>query len=454
MSVINKMLQDLEQRQQNATRADTAPASQFVRPQVEFNSQVEQPKKTRLGLLVLALTIPMAWFGYSLLQQGEQLEDAAEFLPEISTSNTSLPEQSLISSTVSPVITSDNQQVEETSQKQDMSDEQLTQLALSTELGNDSASHFIAAEILDEQNIELQPAEATMAKQDAQRSELAPQSDTLEQQDTVNVAASSDIVQATAITTESEAPAVASSAQANSTIQAQLQQPSQQTSQQQQSSQQKTSNRPVSQQAVASNMKVTEVNLTKAQLAKVLFQKAQTAEKEKRLSDASSGYLEAIILDPSLHAARKQLVSIYYAQNNANTAIRLLESGVGMFPSHWEFYLIKANIENALQEYRAALQSLSYIDDSSHFVKDKWVFQGEVAQKIGQYSLAESAYRSLLTLESTQARWWMGLAYALDSQQQYVKAAEAYRSALSYPGLSNTAIEFVEQRLAQLGENQ
>ncbi|WP_434953127.1 tetratricopeptide repeat protein [Shewanella sp. HL-SH4] len=450
MSVINKMLQDLEQRQQNATSADTAPASQFVRPQVEFNSQVEQPKKTRLGLLVLALTIPMAWFGYSLLQQGEQLEDAAEFLPEISTNNTSLPEQSLISSTVSPVITSDNQQVEETSQKQDMSDEQLTQLALSTELGNDSASHFIAAEILDGQNIELQPAEATMAKQDAQLSELAPQSDTLELQDTVNVTASSDIVQATAITTESEAPAVASSAQANSTIQAQIQQ----TSQQQQSPQQKASNRPVSQQAVASNMKVTEVNLTKAQLAKVLFQKAQTAEKEKRLSDASSGYLEAIILDPSLHAARKQLVSIYYAQNNANTAIRLLESGVGMFPSHWEFYLIKANIENALQEYRAALQSLGYIDDSSHFVKDKWVFQGEVAQKIGQYSLAESAYRSLLTLESTQARWWMGLAYALDSQQQYVKAAEAYRSALSYPGLSNTAIKFVEQRLAQLGENQ
>jgi MSHA biogenesis protein MshN len=445
MSVINKMLQDLEQRQQNATSADKAPTSQFVRPQVEFNSQVEQPKKSRLGLLVLALTIPMAWFGYSLLQQGELLEDTAEFVPEISTNNTSLPEQSLISSTVQPVIKSDNQQDEVTSQKQDLSDEQLTQLALSADLGNDSANHIIAVENPHEQNIKLQPAEAIMAKQDALPSELTLQSDALEQQDTVSVVASLDNAQATVVTTESEAPAVASSAHPNSTIQAQLQQPSQQ---------QKANNRPASQQAVVSNMKVTEVTLTKAQLAKVLFQKAQTAEKEKRLSDASSGYWEAIILDPSFHAARKQLVGIYYAQNNANTAIKLLESGVGMFPSHWEFYLIKANIENALQEYSAALQSLGYIDDNSHFVKDKWVFQGEVAQKIGQYSLAESAYRSLLILESTQARWWMGLAYALDSQQQYAKAAAAYRSALNYPGLSNTAIEFVEQRLVQLGENQ
>lgn len=422
MSVINKMLQDLEQRQQIATSAEKAPTSQFVRPQVEFNSQVEQPKKSRLGLLMLVLTIPLAWFGYSLLQQGEMLEDTAEFEPEVSTNDTRYPEKALISSTISPAIKADNQQVDETSQKQDMSDEQLTQ-----------------------------PAEAIMAEQDAQPSELAPQSDVLEQQDTVNVVASLRDPRVTAMTTESEALTVASS-----TIQAQLQQPSQQSSQQpsQQLLQQKANNRPASQQAVASNMKVTEVTLTKVQLAKVLFQKAQTAEKEKRLSDASSGYLEAIILDPSFHAARKQLVSIYYAQNNANTAIRLLESGLGMFPSHWEFYLIKANIENALQEYRAALQSLSYIDDSSHFVKDKWAFQGEIAQKIAQYDLAESAYRSLLTLESTQARWWMGLAYALDSQQQYAKAAEAYRSALNYPGLSNTAIEFVEQRLVQLGENQ
>lgn len=115
---------------------------------------------------------------------------------------------------------------------------------------------------------------------------------------------------------------------------------------------------------------------------------------------------------------------------------------------------MQANIENALQEYHSALVSLSYIDDNSEFAKEKWVFQGDIAQKTAQYRLSETAYRALLTIESTQARWWMGLAYALDSQQEYVKAAAAYRSALNYPGLSNTAIEFVKQRLVQLGENQ
>ena len=55
--------------------------------------------------------------------------------------------------------------------------------------------------------------------------------------------------------------------------------------------------------------------------------------------------------------------------------------------------------------------------------------------------------------ESTQSRWWMGLGYALDSQQKYPQAAQAYRSALSYEGLSTSAMTFIEQRLDQLGEN-
>jgi MSHA biogenesis protein MshN len=203
-----------------------------------------------------------------------------------------------------------------------------------------------------------------------------------------------------------------------------------------------------------SSMTVTEVKLTKTQLAQVQFKKAQTAENDKRLDDAASLYLDTIILDPSLHSARKQLANIYYGRNNADTALQLLESGIGMFPTHWEFYLMKANIENALQEYNSALISLSYIDDNSEFARDKWVYQGDIAQKSAQFSVSEAAYRSLLKIESTQARWWMGLAYALDSQQEYFKAAAAYRSALNYPGLSNTATEFVKQRLVQLGENQ
>jgi MSHA biogenesis protein MshN len=98
--------------------------------------------------------------------------------------------------------------------------------------------------------------------------------------------------------------------------------------------------------------------------------------------------------------------------------------------------------------------TLSYIEDTQPIAKDKWIAQSEVAQQVGQFDIVEKSYRSLLSIESTQARWWMGLGFALDSQQQYPQAAAAYRSALQYTGLSDTAVTYIEQRLVQLGESQ
>ncbi|MGL5407866.1 MAG: tetratricopeptide repeat protein, partial [Shewanella sp.] len=44
--------------------------------------------------------------------------------------------------------------------------------------------------------------------------------------------------------------------------------------------------------------------------------------------------------------------------------------------------------------------------------------------------------------------------YALDSQQQYHHARQAYRTALTHTGLSSQATAFIEQRLTQLGDSQ
>jgi MSHA biogenesis protein MshN len=201
------------------------------------------------------------------------------------------------------------------------------------------------------------------------------------------------------------------------------------------------------------DMSVNEVVLSKTQMAQLQYRKAMDAEQAQRLDDAAGYYLEAIILQPSLHKARKQLVEIYFAQNNPTTAMRLLESGISMFPQQWEFYVILSQIQTAIKAYDEALTTVAMIPDSSSWARDKWIAQTDLAQNSKNFVLAEEAYRNLLVSESTQSRWWMGLGYALDSQQKYPQAAQAYRSALSYEGLSTSAMTFIEKRLDQLGEN-
>ena len=435
MSVINKMLQDLEQRQQNEDGISKVENNQFIRPTLEFTSQVTTPNKTRLVLLTLMVLMPMAWIGFSLFNQADQMVNNLEVSPSsqpllddkivaetaYTTSNVpagSTPPTDISENTLLPPQSSDLS-VAHNDQIHGISDEQLTPIALS-----DDAESLAITPPDDNQFLASKTDEDITAM-----SENAPNGQLKTSEPAV------DSVTKNVATPAKNAPTII--AKADNTKEAKPVV----TSRMQDSK-------------ANSSMKVTEVQLTKTQLAQVQFKKAQTAENDKRLDEAAGLYLDAIILDPSLHSARKQLVNIYYGRNNADTALQLLESGISLFPTHWEFYLMKANIENALQEYNSALMSLSYIDDNTEFARDKWVFQGDIAQKNAQYSVSEAAYRSLLKIESTQARWWLGLAYALDSQQEYIKAAAAYRSALNYSGLSNAATEFVKQRLEQLGENQ
>ncbi|WP_198782127.1 tetratricopeptide repeat protein [Shewanella putrefaciens] len=201
-------------------------------------------------------------------------------------------------------------------------------------------------------------------------------------------------------------------------------------------------------------MAVTEVKLTPAQLAQKQLIMATDADKRADWSKAIEHYSKALNLDPSLHEARKQLAALHYGQGQLSDAAQVLRQGWLLYPQEFEFTLLLARVQQAMGDTVSALTSLANIPDSHVLARQKWLAQSDLAQKQGQFTLAEQAYRQLLQLEPQQGKWWMGLGYALDSQQQFAQASQAYRSALSHPGLSMQATAFIEQRLNQLGDSQ
>ena len=125
-----------------------------------------------------------------------------------------------------------------------------------------------------------------------------------------------------------------------------------------------------------------------------------------------------------------------------------------LFQQQLDFALLLARVQQASGQADLALVTLANIPDTHPLARQKWMAQSDLAQKLGQFSLSEQAYRQLLQQEPQQAKWWMGLAYALDSQQQFPQARQAYRTALGHRGLSAQASAFIEQRLTQLGDSQ
>ncbi|AUD58940.1 hypothetical protein AYJ58_05290 [Shewanella sp. Pdp11] len=201
-------------------------------------------------------------------------------------------------------------------------------------------------------------------------------------------------------------------------------------------------------------MAITEVKLTPKQLAKKRFTLASEAEKDGKLKEAISYYDQTLVLDPSMHEARKQLAALHYGQGQLAKASEVLQQGMLLFPQQLDFALLLARVQQASGQADLALVTLANIPDTHPLARQKWMAQSDLAQKLGQFSLSEQAYRQLLQQEPQQAKWWMGLAYALDSQQQFPQARQAYRTALGHRGLSAQASAFIEQRLTQLGDSQ
>lgn len=201
-------------------------------------------------------------------------------------------------------------------------------------------------------------------------------------------------------------------------------------------------------------MAITEVKLTPKQLAKKRFTLASEAERDGKLKEAISYYDQTLVLDPSMHEARKQLAALHYGQGQLAKASEVLQQGMLLFPQQLDFALLLARVQQASGQADLALVTLANIPDTHPLARQKWMAQSDLAQKLGQFSLSEQAYRQLLQQEPQQAKWWMGLAYALDSQQQFTQARQAYRTALGHRGLSAQASAFIEQRLTQLGDSQ
>lgn len=201
-------------------------------------------------------------------------------------------------------------------------------------------------------------------------------------------------------------------------------------------------------------MTVTEVSLTPPQLAQKQLALAKAAEGQGELRQAINHYQQALTLTPGLHAARKQQAALLYGQEQWSQASAVLAQGILLYPQQFEFALLLARVHQAKGDGVEALASLELIPDDHELARQKWLAQTDLAQKQGQFALAEQAYRKLLQQEPRQGKWWMGLAYALDSQQQYHHARQAYRTALTHAGLSSQATAFVEQRLTQLGDSQ
>lgn len=190
--------------------------------------------------------------------------------------------------------------------------------------------------------------------------------------------------------------------------------------------------------------------LSPQQRAENEYRKAIQATQQGRGADAITGLEQALQLDVYHAAARQALIGVLLEQNRQDEAMRWAREGVQLDSSQYGLAMILARLQVEKGELRPAIEtlerSLSYAADRSDYL----AFLAVLLQRDERHKQAVEHFLRALQRAPQNGVWWMGLGISLQADRRTTEAVEAFKRAKATNALSPALLAFVDGRLAQL----
>ena len=190
--------------------------------------------------------------------------------------------------------------------------------------------------------------------------------------------------------------------------------------------------------------------LTPEQQAEQAFRAATEAFNRQAFTEAEGGFSKALGLQPTHTGAREGLAALLMHTGRGEEAQALLRAGRAVLPRHYPFVQLLARAHIARGEDQAALDLLQQARSIAGHDPEYWAFVATAHQRLQQHQEAVQNYRAAVRLQPAAARAWIGMGISLEALKDTASAQTAYRTALDGQGLDLTLIRFAEQRLAAL----
>jgi MSHA biogenesis protein MshN len=190
--------------------------------------------------------------------------------------------------------------------------------------------------------------------------------------------------------------------------------------------------------------------LTPQQRAENEYRHAVALIQQGRVNEAIGTLASALQFNPHHAAARQTLVGLLIEAKRSGEAEPLLQEGLNVDPAQTGFAMILARLQVGRGETQAALdtlgRSLPYAGDKP----DYHAFLAALLQREGKHRDAVEHYLVALRNAPQSGIWLMGLGISLQAENHDGEAKDAYERALATRALTPELQAFVAQRLKQL----
>ncbi|NYE60450.1 MSHA biogenesis protein MshN [Duganella sp. 1224] len=188
--------------------------------------------------------------------------------------------------------------------------------------------------------------------------------------------------------------------------------------------------------------------LTPKQMSENSYRRALVALQEGRVSAALADLDKAVEVDPRNDAARQTYVSLLLENRRTDDAIRQLRLALGIEPRQpgLAMVLARLQLEKGGPALDTLLKTLPYATGNA----DYQAFLAGVLQREQRHAEAAQHYRDALAIAPSNGIWWMGLGISLQADQHLPEAREAYTRARGSAGLTPELKAFVDKKIEQL----
>ena len=180
------------------------------------------------------------------------------------------------------------------------------------------------------------------------------------------------------------------------------------------------------------------------------FRRGVDLLKRGRILEAENAFTAALRIDPQSRGPRQALVALKLERGDLDEAARLLGESLAADPAQPDFAVALARIHVERNNPEAALTVLETSAGSAMDHAEFHFLQGAVLQRLGRHAEAAEAYRAALRIHAALPQAWMGLGIALEALQKRDEAGEAFKRGLAAGPVSADVRNYAEQRIRAL----
>lgn len=181
--------------------------------------------------------------------------------------------------------------------------------------------------------------------------------------------------------------------------------------------------------------------------AEAAYRRAAAANRQGRSSEAVEALREALKADPRHISARQLFLSILVERKQLDEASTLLREGLELLPQQSAWAMALARIEVEKGQLSQAWETLQRHLPQAENNADYRGFAGTLLQRLQKPKEAVPHYQAALRLKPAESRWWLGLGLALEADGRVAEAREAYQKAQAANNLGAEGAALVEQKL-------